>query len=343
MYAVPKFRIYDDQQDAEGVFVWGESRSKLFERYYDASDLYYMGEIKKSQKMVQEILDEDAHFIDAHNLLGDIALEAGNLQKARAHHKKAMEVGDKIIPSVFEGKIRWGFMENRPYLRAIHSYAQDLLDQRDIGAAIPLFERLLDYNPQDNQGIRLLIGDLYFVNGEPNKAGGFYKNNLDYPPYLYSYGLLNFSRKNYTKAAKFFRKGICSNIYISDLLCGKLPIIEYQIWHSTNYELPLTAYSYLDIMSQKWFELREAIELLNFLHIAEPSRSEIANIYMLRQDLYYSDSGLDDYGFEEDPDADIRQELLSDIEQIKKRIDDASSRQLVKRWQENPFKQRPDL
>ncbi|MDR8391910.1 tetratricopeptide repeat protein [Aliifodinibius sp. S!AR15-10] len=345
MQTVPKFKIYDDQTEPEGVFVWGNARDEIFDRYFEASDTYYMGEMAKAKRMLKDILKEDPHFIDGHNLLGNIELQSGNPQKAYTHHKKAAEIGEQIIPRSFDGKIRWGFTENRPFLRALNARAHDLLDQGELEKAVQLFDKILNYNPQDNQGVRLLIGDLNFVIGDTQKAGAVYKKNLDYPPYLYSYGLLHFSRQNYTKAAKFFRKGICANIYISDLLRGKLPLIDYQIWHGTNYEFPEIAYSYLDIMSLKWIEYPDALNLLSFLHIAEPSRSEIEEIYLLKQDLFYSDSGFSDMDFEHDTSTSMRKELLSEIEQIKKSIDDQSSKQLANDWQESesPFNQRFNL
>lgn len=353
MFAVPKFQIYDEQREPEGVFEWGESRDEIFDRYYEAQDLYFMGELNRAQKLAKTLIKEDPHFINGFLLLGDLEIEKGNTQQAIGFHKKAVEIGEKIIPPNFEGKIRWGFTENRPFLTALNSYAQDLLDQGKYEDALPYFEQLLAYNPEDNQGIRFLIGDLYFVADNTKQAETAYKKNLDYPPYRYSYGLLQFSRGNFARAAKFFRKGIISNIYISDVLRGKLPIIDYQIWHASNFELPETAYAYLNVMSHKWVDFPKAFDLLNFLHITDPSRSEIEQIYLLKQDLYFSDGGFadtgfadfgfDDIGFDEEPDYDMREEILSEIEQIEKQIDDSSSKELIKQWQEAPFEQRPDL
>ncbi|MDZ7695123.1 MAG: hypothetical protein U5K69_29065 [Balneolaceae bacterium] len=39
----------------------------------------------------------------------------------------------------------------------------------------------------------------------------------------------------------------------------------------------------------------------------------------------------------------LSREIRDEIESIKKRIDDFSSKQLIKKWQENPFSQRPDM
>ncbi len=340
MHTVPKFKIYDDVDVPEGVFQWGQSRDELFEQFHEAQDHYYMGELDRAKQILKKIISDDPHFIDGLTLLGDLMLTMGNQKKGFEYHRKAVEVGEKIIPESFEGKIQWGFLENRPFLRALYSHAYDLLTQQQLQKSIKKFEEILQYNPNDNQGVRWLIGDLYFVNGEIKQAESTYKKELDYPPYRYSYGLVRFSQKDYTRAVKFFRKGIISNIYISDLIRRKLPLIDYQIWHGSNLELPETAYTYLDIMAQKWVEFPEAIDLLNFVHIADPSRSQIEEIYLLKQDLYFSDSGfgdvgMEDTGFPDDQGHNMRKELLREIKQIEKEITDESSKELVKEWKES--------
>lgn len=366
MYTVPKFIIHEDQHPTKGVFDWGPSRNELFDRYYDAEDLFYMGEVDRARKMLTDIISEDPHFIDAYNLLGNLEQEQGHADKARTHYQKAVEIGEQIIPSSFSGQIQWGFTENRPFLKALHNHAMDLFQRDKVSQSIQELEQLLEYNPHDNQGVRLIIADLHFLAGNRQQAESIYKRNLDYPPYRYSYGLLQFSRQNYARAAKFFRKGIISNIYISDLLRGKLPIIEYQIWHGSNDELPETAFYYVSIMSAKWMEFPEALDLLDFLHIADPSRSEIEQIYMLKQGLHYGESifggaGSDDldmgpfdtkmdfagsdmdFDMDTDSDYNMREELLGEIKEIEKQITDQSSRQLIQKWKDSSFSDRPDL
>lgn len=339
MYTVPKFEVIDSDEVPEGVFDWG-NRAELYEGYYDAADHFDLGEIDEARSILEEILQKDPHFMEAHQLLGDIELDWGSRNKAAEHHKKALEVGEQVVPDSFDGNIRWGFTENRPFLRALYSVAMHHLDDRQFDRCIPLLERLLEYNPDDNQGIRYLIGDLYLIRDHPKKAEAIYRDNLDYPPYLYSYGLLLFQKKKYARALTSLRKGILSNIYISDFLRTKLPLIPYEIWHSSNFEMPETAYSYVDLTISVWIKEPEVLDLLQFLHLFEPSRSEIEHMYMLKNDLYVINSGLDPFAMEEGEQAmTIRDEILNEIEDIVEGITDASSRKLYKNWNENPLDQ----
>lgn len=331
MYSVPKFKVYQDDEIPDGVFDWGPSRDKLFDIYYEASDLYFMGEVQEARDSLRDIIQKDAHFIDAHNMLGNIELELGNYEQSLQHHQKALTIGEKLIPNSFDGRIRWGFTENRPYLRALHSVALDYVYEHDYKAALGLLEKILQYNPDDNQGVRYITGDLYFLQNSYKKAQTTYEENIDYPPYLYSYGLMHYALGNYAKAITFFRKGILSNIYISDYLRMKIPLIPYEIWHATNFEMPETAYAYTDLMFPRWMNYPEALELLQFLHLADPSHSEIQKVYSLKNELYFTNSSFEN----ENEMQEITETILNDIDSIRNNISDSSSKKILKSWEKN--------
>lgn len=333
MYSIPKFTIYEDEENPEGVFDWGNSRNELFETYYEAADLFYMGELKEAQKELRNILNEDPYFLNGHSLLGDIESSWGNWNKAHKHYQKALEMGNRVIPDNFEGRIRWGFTENRPYLTSLHTMGLYYINEGNHEKATELFERLLEYNPDDNQGIRFIVGDLYFLQNKFKLAQEYYEANLDFPPYLYSYGLLHFSLGNKVKAITYFRKAILENIYISDLLRSKVPLIPYEIWYASNFEMPETAYDYTDIMILKWLEFPEALDLLQYIHSTYPSYAEISEVYMIKNELHFIDSGSND-----EVETEMRKEMLEDINMIKADITDKSSKQILKTWKENPFK-----
>ena len=52
-----------------------------------------------------------------------------------------------------------GIPDTRPYMRAIHALGLAHREAGDENEARTCFERLLDMNPHDNQGIRHLIDD----------------------------------------------------------------------------------------------------------------------------------------------------------------------------------------
>lgn len=98
--------------------------------------------------------DRDA---DSHEELGVRAFEAGRWKSAEAHFRAAILASQGELER--DGaKVPWGFLENRPYLRALGNMALVLAQQQRWDEALAIHERLLELNPDDNQGIRWLIG-----------------------------------------------------------------------------------------------------------------------------------------------------------------------------------------
>ena len=66
-------------------------------------------------------------------------------------------------------KLEWGWLNNRPALRAIQNRAWLLVQQQqDLDAAQALLEWLLNtLNPADNQGIRFMLARLYLLENRP--------------------------------------------------------------------------------------------------------------------------------------------------------------------------------
>jgi len=70
-----------------------------------------------------------------------------------------------LIPPEFQigrDRLPWGYLDNRPFLRGLHSLACGYLDLEDFPAAQVCLEELLLLNPDDNQGCRALLPTCYF-------------------------------------------------------------------------------------------------------------------------------------------------------------------------------------
>jgi tetratricopeptide (TPR) repeat protein len=61
-------------------------------------------------------------------------------------------------------------IDNRPFLRAYHGLALEILERGEVEQALEVFLRLLAWNPNDNKGIRSLAVDCYFRLGKPEGA-----------------------------------------------------------------------------------------------------------------------------------------------------------------------------
>lgn len=151
--------------DLEGKFEWGRNRFTLFERFYDADEIIDQ-EIAESE--LKMIIREDPEFIDAYNSLGWLEIDSFNYGLALIYFKKAFKIGNSLIPKTFNGKIIWGIIDNRPFLRAIQGLGLSFLFINESKKALKYFEKNLKYNPNDNQGIRALAIHCYIALGDYN-------------------------------------------------------------------------------------------------------------------------------------------------------------------------------
>ena len=146
----------DTKHTIEGSFIWGNERDGLFDRFYDAEEALDQGFEKRGKSELKRIIEEDPEFIDAYNSLGFLEIRRRQYDKAVKLLKQAYEVGKKLIPESFTGRIIWGVLDNRPFLRAMHGLGVCYLETGEVRKAKDIFSTMLHYNPNDNQGIRAL-------------------------------------------------------------------------------------------------------------------------------------------------------------------------------------------
>lgn len=77
----------------------------------------------------------------------------------------AVELGLECLPEAVRsgsGTLPWLFLDNRPFSRAYHGLALEILERGQVEQALESFLNLLTWNPNDNQGIRSLAIDCCF-------------------------------------------------------------------------------------------------------------------------------------------------------------------------------------
>jgi tetratricopeptide (TPR) repeat protein len=95
---------------------------------------------------------------DAYVLLAE---EANGLQESHELFRQGTEAGKRALgPEMFKEGVGqfWGLLETRPYMRARAGLAATLLDLGKMEEAATHFQELLRLNPEDNQGVRYLLG-----------------------------------------------------------------------------------------------------------------------------------------------------------------------------------------
>ena len=270
----------------------------------------YLGALKK-------LVEQHPWFIDGHVHIGNVLHEHGEFKRALLAYERGYALGTAALPAGFTDHIPWGHLDNRPFLRAAHGIA---LSQSKLGRhaeSIEMLERMLVWNPEDDQGVRFVVGSEYLRVGEDEKAMSCFDAGMGYPPYCYERALLLLRQERYVEAATSLRLGFVNNGYIAEALCGNAQPPPIGIWHGSSWSEPDLAIDYALDQGRLWHQTRNAIAFLRWLHMHPRVMAERADI------LQWSEALL----WEQDA---TRRELFSDRETAARlAIDDRLSKEIV--------------
>jgi tetratricopeptide (TPR) repeat protein len=131
------------------------------ERTEDIQEVYKMlqaGETEVAQAELLWLLEDCPELLEAHQLLGEIALSEGDLAKARAHFGRAFELGLKAIPREgIRGRLAADRPVNAPFFYAGRGLAITLHRLGQQKLAQEVVYRLLDLDPSDPLKLRELL------------------------------------------------------------------------------------------------------------------------------------------------------------------------------------------
>lgn len=234
------------------------------------------------------LLERSPNFIDGHAHLGFAMLEQGKTKQALEACERGLSLGVALIPEAYQGPIEWAWLENRPFLRAAQCVAlcYQKLGRRE--QTIDMMEKLLRWNPSDNQGIRYLIGSEYLRAGAVKKAQKVFKSEASsYPPYRYEAALLEIISGRMVQAATILRRAFIDNPYIAEILCGATSPLPIAIWHGSNFAETETAEAYVEHCEGLWRTTLEAVSFLRWLHTHPKVMRERAEIFAIKEALLW--------------------------------------------------------
>ncbi|MFZ0371433.1 MAG: SEC-C metal-binding domain-containing protein [Halobacillus sp.] len=131
-----------------------------------AYDAYVAETVEKRKQLVNEALHLHPKSVDARVLQAH--LETEPLRKLNILYKASR---DALIEGLdLDSGELWNDVTARPFMRAQELLASVHAEEGDLERAIELYEELLKYNENDNQGIRQEIFPLYMKSGQLEKA-----------------------------------------------------------------------------------------------------------------------------------------------------------------------------
>lgn len=125
----------------------------------EAAELREVGRVAEAYALLMDTLGRDLRVLDAHAGLGNIAFDRSP-KIALLHYEVGVRIGELSLPADFEGLLVWGRTHNRAFLRCMHGYGLCLWRLGDFAGAKSVFERMLSFNPNDNQGVRFCWDDV---------------------------------------------------------------------------------------------------------------------------------------------------------------------------------------
>lgn len=210
-------------------------------------------------------------FLDAYAHVAGALFENEEVGAAKVWYERGLNVAYSVMPKDFSGIISWLYLDNRPFLRLHHGMILCLLREGDVKAAITEAEQHLQWNPNDNIGVRFILADLYTHENNIRKARSLMKEEPGmsvYPAFHYNDALLYFRQKKYYEALTKLRKGFIANPYIAEILLGNTDPMQKPMWHGNSDSSIETADEYVSGYAGygSWLADDDAIEFLNWAY-----------------------------------------------------------------------------
>jgi len=211
-----------------------------------------------------------------------------NVKTAARWCRKGYRLAMTLIPEDFSGKIEWCHLSNRPFLRLHHGLILCALHLGKNKEAITLMEQHLAWNPNDNIGVRYLIGEAYLRGRMRTEARKVLTENAsqdEYPPSIYSLALLEFSEGRIVQALTWIRRGFALNPYIAEALNGRENPKPHARWHGSNHKGPDVVENYLESAQMLWEQAPHALSFLDWAFNASRGLRERAEFAEVAESL----------------------------------------------------------
>ncbi len=199
---------------------------------------------------------------DAYVILAE--MERDNNKKIELY-TKGVEAGEKVLGKEIFDKDKghfWGITDTRPYMRAMEGLAVVLWNSGQLDRTQEIYERMIELNPDDNQGNRYSLLLLYMYRKNLEKAKKILNQyDEESAEWTYNRALLLFLTSGITIESKIaLRKAFESNKYVPVVLLseGKLPPQGNYISPGE----PDEAISYVRAAGPLWLKNIEAVKWL---------------------------------------------------------------------------------
>lgn len=216
----------------------------------DAMEHWWNGDRTAAVRGYKRALKVDPRHGDAHNHIGIADMDKGRLDDAERHFRAAIDGSARTIEP-HGGLLEWANLDNRSYLRAHGNLALVLRKRGKWADAMEIHEQMLRWNPNDNQGVRFLLGEEYHRLGNHKKALAAYKKCEDDVSTLFGMGMLLLELGRVEEGDRALLKGIAENRYLVPMLLGD-KWARLDAWHGSSLAEPEHAADVADLTGDLW-------------------------------------------------------------------------------------------
>jgi len=238
--------------------------------FEEGMERWWEGNRRGAAKLFRRALELDPQHADAHNHLGIISMEAKKLKAAEEHFRAAIDGGQRRLER--DGaQVRWGFIENRPYLRGLGNLALLLAEQRKWAEALAIHKQMLKLNPNDNQGVRWLIGlECVRVGDDEGAIDAFQKCMHEEVGCAFGLALAMLRAQGPSaEIGEALLTGFAANRYVAPMLLGET-WKRLDAFHGSNMAEPEWAQDVIDAQADIWQAVPRGADLLRFWWTAPP-------------------------------------------------------------------------
>jgi len=198
----------------------------LFERTQYLLEQAYSSKGNRRKKLARELLGINPDCIEAYNLLGEFI---PYVEDAYPLYQEAVQRAEGVWSEQFFQENRghfWGLLETRPYMRALASLSDCawMLGRRD--EAIGILQRMLELNPNDNQGVRDKLVSYLLYQGRVKETDELLKRYEDVTAFWnYSRALMLFASEGVTPVSiRALGEAVLQNKFVPKYLLGLLQL-----------------------------------------------------------------------------------------------------------------------
>lgn len=237
--------------------------------------------LAEAEEKFRQAITADPELADAYNGLAFVEFSRENYSAARRHAETALEKARRSLGTDEPAAFTWyDEIKTRPYMRARHNLGLSLMRLGDWKGAAREFKELLKRDPNDNQGVRYLIGSLYHSAGDLRHAIPAYRKSAGNDEYSgdphneFNYALALYETGKYVEAVLRFRYATFRNLHIPQVLLD-LPIKRLGIWYGSNDTEPDYAIAYHEEYGHLWQGKTGALAFLRAVYFHPTVQGEV--------------------------------------------------------------------